>query len=416
LNIKPFYTINANSPKYFENKEEVELNEKEEINKQIHLIKQKYSKDERSKSNNDVKNYLQNDSINSYNNDSNLCNKNPEINSIINKYKNKISGNSNSVDITNENRKLQNINSLFNENNMTNNSSSFKVKLEEANKKIDNINFSFQKDTKDFINSKNNEKEEEYKNDNESIINQIINKNIESEKKEAYIKEKSKFDFIFKNKENIENLLFKFKLKEKFCVDENKENYFNEQDEENHNNKYENPADKKGFIKKINFIEEKLNRIENLINFEENEILKNSKNSNISDNKNNQIILNNKTNNKEILKKYSNENSSKCSNENEYFSDYNENFTLGNTQFKNEIKNCKKSVFSDLNKNDDVTTDDEKQSNIILSFAQNIRNLKELKEKNNLLLEERENKNISKKDEKRNKIPINKKQNKAHKR
>ena len=91
----------------------------------------------------------------------------------------------------------------------------------------------------------------------------------EKDQNESLINEKSNFKFIFKNKENIQDLLFKFKLKEKFEVEENNFNLnqdstkLNENVDKNGENfECENSInDRNNFIKKLNFIEEKLSKI-----------------------------------------------------------------------------------------------------------------------------------------------------------
>lgn len=391
LKTNAYNTINVERNYKQKINDEVEFDNQDNLNK-INLLREKYIKDERPKSSMDINKLFKEETFPIKQQDS-LISKDPEINSIINKYRNKL-GSSNSIDLAKENEH-NNINAKLFENPENCN---FEKKFEEVNKKIEGINFSYGKNSKEFLKFPNKNDEENNKiNDQDFISEQIINKKIEKEKNDLVEKEKSKFDFIFKNKENIADLLFKFKLKEKFSLDEDriKHNYQNSE-YSNNNNKNGEEKDKKGFIKKINFIEEKLSRIENLINFEEKEI----KNINKFENR---------------FDKDENKGVRKMSNENENYSDYPENFTLENIKFNNEIKNVKKSVFNELNKNDDLTTDDEKQSNNILSFAQNIRKLKELKEKNNQMIEEIEEPKISKQNYKAMNIPLDKKK-KAKKR
>lgn len=402
-----FKTINSSSAllsgKRFNNNDDADFDNQDTISK-INLLRQKYLSDERQKSALEVNKLFKDEkdfAFPSANNNNNINNhqeketslsKDPEINSIINKYKSKLGClSSNGVDYYSKEN-----NDKHEEAKKTEKSSNFNSKLDEVNKKIDGINFTFQKGENDLINF-NCDTNQNY--DQDDIMKQMINKKIEREKKELVDKEKSKFDFIFKNKENIANLLFKFKLTEKFSLDENTENnYINEFYYDpltnKSNNNTEETKNKKGFINKINFIEEKLNRIENLINFEEKEINKNNKLNEL----------------KYFHLEENNKNKKKFLSENENASDYPENFTLGNLNSKNvNIKSVKQSVFSELNKNEDFTTDEEKQSNHILSFAQNIRNLKELKEKNSQMIEEIEDKKIYKKKDKELKIPLNKK-------
>ncbi len=402
-NLKSFKNINSGSSlknrKIFEN--DLELYNKD-ASENINILRMKYLNENKPISNADINILTKtSENLNIYQNTIfkgepyfNLS-RDPEVNSIINKYKTKIRS-SNNTEISSENKKdlilLNDYKSIqkedLNQKENINNKITFQEKLENANKKIDNINFTFHKSGNEFFDIGKRENEESKKLNlnntaEESIINKILNKNIEKEKKEIFENEKSKFDFIFKNKENIHSLLFKFKIKEKFSLDDKDDNAKEDI------NLFENDVDnitngKKSFINKINFIEEKLNRIENLIKFEENEISKNVENKK-------DLCLINKSDTENFKRKNSIEND---------ISEYSENFTLGNKNFKNDdIRICKKSVFSELNKNEDITTDDEKLSNNILSFAQNIRNLKDLKEKNNSMLDEIENKNkVKKKD------------------
>lgn len=317
-----------------------------------------------------------------------------EINSILNKYASKVKGLYNNQYETS------------NQINSKNLASNFTNKVDEVNKKIDAINFTFHKNEDEKYNR--NEDSSANSSNNSAVISKIMNDKIAEQQKHIIEKEKSKFDFIFNNLENIENLLFKFKLKQKFCLNDHLEEQEKDSDSEASNYLYDDQVkdknvgdeldqkkNKNRFIQKINFIEEKLSQIENLINLNE------------------KINTQNKTNQNDFY------NSSSATKPKDFrtglkkdFDDEEENelernnINLPKIKSKQDLKFCKKSVFAEINKTDDFTTDEENQKNNILSFADNIKNLKILKEKNNNIIEALKNKSSPNSDNKFiNKIP-----------
>jgi hypothetical protein len=341
-NIKNKYSsntlINKDMPNYM-NKEKfitnsnISRNEKENLNflNTIDVIDSlNYKKTNNSKNNYDDNNNELDINNNCLKDIVNLSNKKEkDINSIIIKYS-KTTNKSNSNKNKEEEKKT------------------FEILIEENNKKINDIDFSFEKNNEisNLTKSNNNKSINVNEKDNSDLIIDIYNKKLEEENQKLLKEEKSKFDFIFKNKENIENLLFKFKLKEKFSLN----------DSDNNNS----IKLKDNIIKKINFIEEKLNRIDKLIKFEECENMKKLQ-------KEKEISMN-KFDEKNNINIFDDLNQTK--------KNYEENFTFGDIDKKQE----KNLLNKENNKNNSKISSSR--------FEDNINNLKNLRGKNILLLDE----------------------------
>jgi hypothetical protein len=310
-----------------------------------------------------------------------------EIDIILNKYsKNNTKNEINNNNINNspiENIKFLNSNHKLN-------------LIEEDSKKINinqPLNFSKKKEENSIY-----FKKEECSIENEES-NNIINKYRKINNRDNNNNQKT-------NKEKIRNYNYiKIEDEDNYNINNN-DNY----NDYNNNNNFlninkEKVNEKDTFIKKINFIEDKINKIENFIIFEDNYNNIRQENIKIKLNEeiqiNNQNLLNNNNNNnnfnhnqyqlqfnkskdqdkdKEKYKLISNNN--KKPNKK-----YEENFNLENFNYKQDIKFAKKSVFS---QSGEYTTDEENQNENILKFADNLKNLKSSREKNLMHLEERE--------------------------